>query len=159
MSLTTRVSAFFLLALAVVLAGFSGTLYLLARTYLVRQLDERLQRALDTLEASVDIEPGGLEWEPADRKMELGVDTGITAVRWAVRDGRARPRRPLGERSPREAAGRRVPRRVVAIALAARPDGRDGLRRLAGLAPGGTSAPARRPPASGPRPSRRRAGI
>ena len=91
MSLTTRLSAFLLIALAVVLSGFSGALYLLANTYLTRQLDERLQRALDTLEASVDIEPGGLEWEPADRKMELGVDTGISAVRWAVRDGRGVP--------------------------------------------------------------------
>ena len=43
MSLATRLSAFFLVALALVLAGFSGTLYLLARTYLVGQLDERLQ--------------------------------------------------------------------------------------------------------------------
>ena len=42
--------------------------------------------ALDTLEASVDIEPGGLEWEPADRRMTLGVDLAPTAVRWAVRD-------------------------------------------------------------------------
>ena len=32
MSLATRLSAFFLVALALVLAGFSGTLYLLART-------------------------------------------------------------------------------------------------------------------------------
>jgi two-component system, OmpR family, sensor kinase len=87
MSLTTRVSAFFLIALAVVLAGFSGTLFLLARNYLVRQLDERLVNALDTLEASVDIEPGGLEWEPADRRMTLGVDRGPNAVRWVVRDG------------------------------------------------------------------------
>ena len=91
MSLTTRVSAFFLIALAVVLASFSGALYLLARTYLVRQLDERLQLSLDTLEAAVDIEPGGLEWEPADRKMELGVDAGINAVRWMVRDGGGGP--------------------------------------------------------------------
>ena len=45
MSLATRLSAFFLIALAVVLAGFSGTLYLLARNYLVRELDERLQSA------------------------------------------------------------------------------------------------------------------
>lgn len=87
MRLTTRLSAFFLIALAVVLAGFSSALYLLARTYLVRQLDERLVNALDTLEAAVDIEPGGLEWEPADRRMTLGVDQGPTAVRWAVRDG------------------------------------------------------------------------
>ena len=88
MSLATRLSAFFLVALAVVLAGFSATLYVLARTYLVGQLDERLQHALETLEASVDIEPGGLEWEPADRQMTLGVEPGPSAVRWAVRDGR-----------------------------------------------------------------------
>jgi two-component system, OmpR family, sensor kinase len=87
MSLATRLSAFFLIAMAVVLAGFSGTLYVLARSYLVGQLDERLQNALDTLEASVDIEPAGLEWEPADRRLTLGVDRGPTAVRWAVRDG------------------------------------------------------------------------
>jgi signal transduction histidine kinase len=88
MSLATRLSTFFLAALGLVLVGFSGTLYLIAETYLVGQLDERLQYALDTLEASVDIEPGGLEWEPADRQMMLGVETGPAAVRWAVRDGR-----------------------------------------------------------------------
>jgi two-component system, OmpR family, sensor kinase len=91
MSLATRVSAFFLASLALVLAGFSVTLYLLARTYLVGQLDERLQLALDTLEAAVDIEPGGLEWEPADRRMTLGVEPGEGAVRWAVRDGNGAP--------------------------------------------------------------------
>ncbi|MGP0063227.1 MAG: histidine kinase, partial [Isosphaeraceae bacterium] len=91
MSLATRLSAFFLVALALVLAGFSGTLYVLARTYLVRELDERLLRSLDTLEASVDIEPGGLEWEPVDRQMTLGVDRGVNAVRWALRDGRGVP--------------------------------------------------------------------
>src|ERR1700723_1831664 len=88
MSLATRLSAFFLIALALGQTGFSASLYPLARTYLVRQLDERLLNALDTLEASVDIEPGGLEWEPADRRMTLGVDHAPTAVRWAVRDGR-----------------------------------------------------------------------
>ena len=98
MSLATRLSAFFLIAMAVVLAGFSATLYLLARNHLVRQLDERLMNALDTLEASVDIEPGGLEWEPADRRMTLGVDQGPTAVRWAVRDGQGRAGGPIGQR-------------------------------------------------------------
>jgi signal transduction histidine kinase len=88
MSLATRLSAFFLIALAVVLAGFSVALFMLARSHLVRELDERLQNGLDTLEASVDIEPGGLEWEPADRRMTLGVDHVATAVRWAVRDDR-----------------------------------------------------------------------
>jgi len=88
MSLSTRLSAFFLASLALVLVGFSGTLYVLARSYLVGQLDDRLQRALDTLEAAVDIEPGGLEWEPADRLIAVGVDQGASALRWAVRDDR-----------------------------------------------------------------------
>ena len=87
MSLATRLSAFFLIALAVVLSGFSGALYVLARNHLVRELDDRLESGLDTLEASVDIEPGGLEWEPADRRMTLGVDHASTALRWAVGDG------------------------------------------------------------------------
>ncbi len=87
MSLATRLCAFFLAALAVVLLGFSATLFLAARIYLTGELDERLDRALDTLEASVDIEPGGLEWEPADRRMVLGVNRADTAVRWVVRDG------------------------------------------------------------------------
>ncbi len=88
MSLATRLSAFFLIALALVLTGFSGSLYLLAREYLHLQLDERLQQALDTLEASVDIEPGGLEWEPSDRRMMLGLEPGEAAVRWGVRDSK-----------------------------------------------------------------------
>ena len=56
MRLSTRFSAYFLTALGLVLVGFSGTLYLLARHHLRRELEERLVRALDTLEASVDIE-------------------------------------------------------------------------------------------------------
>lgn len=87
MRLVTRFSAFFLTALALVLAGFSGTVYLVARNHLSRALDERLERALDTLEASVDIEPGGLEWEPTDRRITFGLDLGPDEVRWAVRDG------------------------------------------------------------------------
>ena len=42
MSLATRVSGFFLAALALVLGGFSVTLYLLARSHFQRDLDERL---------------------------------------------------------------------------------------------------------------------
>ena len=90
MRLVTRFSAFFLTALALVLAGFSGTVYLVARSHLYRELDERLERALDTLEASVDIEPGGLEWEPTDRRIALGLDLGPGEVRWAVRDDQGR---------------------------------------------------------------------
>jgi two-component system, OmpR family, sensor kinase len=88
MSLADRISAFFLAALAVVLLAFSGALYGLARAYLVRQLDQRLETALDTLEAAVDVEPDGLEWEPNDRRITLGVDPGTDQVRWSIRDVR-----------------------------------------------------------------------
>jgi two-component system, OmpR family, sensor kinase len=116
MSLATRLSAFFLIALALVLVGFSGALYVLARSYLVGQLDERLQSALDTLEASVDIEPGGLEWEPADRQMTLGVETGPGAVCWVVRDDRGA----LVDRSA-NAAPARFPRDWMPAAWPAKP--------------------------------------
>lgn len=86
MSLATRISASLLISLVLVLVGFSGTLYLLAQSYLARQIDDRLSQALDVLEASIDIEPGGLEWEPTDRQLTLGVDRSNEAVRWAVRD-------------------------------------------------------------------------
>ncbi len=69
------------------LLGFSLTLYVLARVYLFGQLDERLEHAIETLEAAVDIEPGGLEWEPADRLISLGLERSPGAVRWAVRRG------------------------------------------------------------------------
>jgi heavy metal sensor kinase len=85
-SLATRLSAFFLAALAVVLLGFSGTLYLLARNYLLRRMEERLESALDTLAAAAEQEPDGLEWEPHDRDLALGRGPGADQVRWEVRD-------------------------------------------------------------------------
>ena len=84
MSLTTRVSAFFLMALGLTLFGFSVLLYAMADHHLDRQLDERLEAALGTLEAAVDVEPGGLEWEPQERRLTLGLEPGVEQVRWSV---------------------------------------------------------------------------
>jgi heavy metal sensor kinase len=84
MTLTTRLSMFFLGALALVLAGFSTTLYLLAQTYLNRQVEERLDAALDTLVAAVEAEPDGLNWEPRERYLTLGQENHPEAVRWLV---------------------------------------------------------------------------
>lgn len=115
MSLSTRLSVFFLAALAVVLLGFSGTLFGLSRTYLTRQMDERLEKALDTLEASVDVETGGLEWEPEDRRLTIGLDAGIDEVRWAVQDDAGRPvdvsQNAEGSGFPPRAAGGVLPAR------------------------------------------------
>jgi len=91
LSLAGRLSAFFLVALAAVLIGFSAALYLLARTYLHRQVDARLAAALDTLAAAAEVEPGGVSWEPEERRLTLGTDPGEDQVRWLIRDeaGRA----------------------------------------------------------------------
>lgn len=90
MSLATRLSAFFLGTLALVLAGFAITLYLLASAYLYHQTDERLSTALDTLAAAVELEVDGLEWEPALRHLTLGRGTGPDEVRWELHDGEGR---------------------------------------------------------------------
>jgi two-component system, OmpR family, sensor kinase len=86
-SLTNRLSLFFLAALALVLAGFSVSLYLVARTHLERQLTERLAAAVDTLTAAAELEPDGIDWEPQQRRLTLGQEGGPDQVRWLVRDG------------------------------------------------------------------------
>ena len=81
MSLASRLSWFFLAALALVLAGFSATLYALAHSHLHRQQSERLQAALNTLVAAAEIESGAVEWEPRQRLLD------VSPVLWEVADG------------------------------------------------------------------------
>jgi heavy metal sensor kinase len=71
MTLATRLSLFFLAALAVVLVGFSASLYYLASTHLHHQLDERLNAVLNTLAAAAEREDDGLEFKTGDRFWSL----------------------------------------------------------------------------------------
>ena len=82
MTLATRLSLFFLAALAVVLVGFSATLYGLASSHLHRHLDERLGSVVNTPAAAAEQEDDGLEWKTTDRFWDL--DGG--PVSWAVLD-------------------------------------------------------------------------
>ena len=68
MTLTARLTVFFLGTLGAVLAAFSGALYLLARSHLHGQLHDRAAGALATLTATGEVEPNGVEWEPRERK-------------------------------------------------------------------------------------------
>ncbi len=87
MSLTTRLSAFFLLALAVVLASFSAVLLVLASLYLDRQVETQAASSLDILTSAAEVgDDGSVEWEPNDRMMTLGRDAGPDGVRWTVTD-------------------------------------------------------------------------
>jgi signal transduction histidine kinase len=86
-SLTTRLTAFTLGALALVLAGFSATLFLMTQSGLSRQADDRLDAALSTLQAAVEFHDDGFEWEPNERLVALGQEPGADEVRWAVHEG------------------------------------------------------------------------
>src|SRR5262249_1344770 len=84
LTLTNRLLLFFLATLAVVLVGFSLTLYLLARTYLRRQADERLEAALNTLVAAVEVTTEGVESQPAPRVRRVGQGPLGAQAEWLV---------------------------------------------------------------------------
>jgi signal transduction histidine kinase len=81
----------FLAALALALAGFSIGLYLMARAYLHRQVNERVEAALATLAATCELESDGLDWEPIDHHLRLGQESGVEQIRWEVRDEEGQP--------------------------------------------------------------------
>jgi signal transduction histidine kinase len=90
MRLSTRLSIFFLATVAVILAGFSAMLYAVASEYLHRQADERLEAALNTLEAAAEFSDGGLEWEPEERSLSFGRRTAEGGFQWVVCDAQGR---------------------------------------------------------------------
>jgi heavy metal sensor kinase len=90
MSLATRLSGFFLGALALVLAGFSVTLYLLAGAHFQRDTDEWMTLGLDSLLRSVSIDSDEVEWRPGARPTIPGEHPQDDPVRWAVYDDRGR---------------------------------------------------------------------
>src|SRR5262249_41335178 len=90
MSLAARLSTFFLVALALVLGGFSVSLFLLARAYLHRQAEQRLQAAVDALAAASEADDGVVEWEPLDHPLLPGRDASAEQVRWTAHDDTGR---------------------------------------------------------------------
>ncbi|HJZ91190.1 MAG TPA: histidine kinase dimerization/phospho-acceptor domain-containing protein, partial [Gemmataceae bacterium] len=93
MTLTTRVSAFFLGWLGLSLAGFAVAVYMVARADLHRRVDDRLQGTLDALVVAADVEPAGIEWEAHERTVPRA--DGPNAVVWLV----AAPGGPVVDRS------------------------------------------------------------
>ena len=88
MSLTRRFSALCLTVLGVELLVFSTAVYVSAQTYLDRQVLERVRAALAVLAAAAEIHPKGVEWEPEERDLPLGQETGADRLRWLVFDDR-----------------------------------------------------------------------
>jgi signal transduction histidine kinase len=96
MTLVNRVSAFFLIALAVALISYSAVFYYLMRDYLYEQFDEELRSALHILAASVEIETDDVKWHPAEHGIDLKQQT-LHDVVWIVCDERNQ----VIDRSPR----------------------------------------------------------
>jgi signal transduction histidine kinase len=96
MTLVSRVSAFFLVALAVALASYSAVFYYLMRDYLYERFDEELHSALHILSASVEIEKDDAKWHPAEHGIDLKQRT-LSDVLWIVTDERNQ----VIDRSPR----------------------------------------------------------
>ena len=90
MSLTGRFSTLFQALLAFVLLGSSAALYVTARVYLDRQVRDRLTAALAVLTATAEVHPRGVEWEPQERVLPLGQETGPDRLRWMVFDDQGR---------------------------------------------------------------------
>jgi heavy metal sensor kinase len=89
-TLTTRLSLFFLGMLALVLVGFSGALYVVAHHHLHRQTEERLDAALGTLLVAAEVGPDGVEWEPQGRQLAVGPRGLEDSLIWLVHDDRGR---------------------------------------------------------------------
>ena len=90
MSLTGRFSALVLSTVGLVLVGFSTALYVSAWVYLDRQVNDRLAAALAVLAAAAEVHPDGVEWEPRERVLTLGQESGADRLRWMVFDDRGR---------------------------------------------------------------------
>jgi signal transduction histidine kinase len=110
MTLTTRLLLFYLGSLIVLLGGFSATLYLVAEDHLQKQSNERLESALNTLIAGIEVTPDGVEWEPNERTLRIAHGTAQDQVAWLVTDGEgrvvARSEQPESDDLLSEAAGR-----------------------------------------------------
>ena len=89
MALATRLSLFFLVTLAVVLAGFSAALFFLASSYLHRQMNDRLEATLNLLASDAEEDRDGLEWEPHEHLVAVGAERG-DRVQWLVSDAQAK---------------------------------------------------------------------
>ncbi len=85
MTLTDRLTLFFLSALALVLTAFPLTLYTLARSHLLNRVNERATSTVDTLFSIAEVEPDGLEWDLKQRKLLLRSKHG-TPPAWTVYD-------------------------------------------------------------------------
>lgn len=84
MSLTTRVSAFFLVALAIILAAYSLVFYSVTRKYIDSQFNDELRSVLGSLIAAVEVEPTEVKWQPLEHSIDFGIHQEFGEIQWVV---------------------------------------------------------------------------
>ncbi len=90
MTITTRLTTFFLMAMATVLIGFSLSMYLITHDALYEDAEEHLFSAMQTLVAAAQIRPDGVE-EPPEWRVSVGGEGLLdTQIEWSVRNGQGR---------------------------------------------------------------------
>ena len=86
MSLTNRLTILFLAMLAVVVGGFSSTLYFLARYHLRQQASQQLAAASNVIGLVAETGPDGVEWEKGVTKSNLDPLLFEGRIAWVVVD-------------------------------------------------------------------------
>ncbi len=86
MTLVNRVSAFFLLAMAVMLLGYSALMYFVIRHHIYDQFDHDLLASLHSLVAAVEVEDDDVKWQPSDHTISLGDEIHSDEARWIIID-------------------------------------------------------------------------
>lgn len=90
MTLTNRLSLFFLAALAAVLALLCVAILAVASWYLHRQTVQALSSGVNTLAAAIEVVPEGVEWEPAERELKFERGPLGQEIAWSVVDDQGR---------------------------------------------------------------------
>ncbi len=84
MSLTNRVSIFFLAALGIILTVYSSVFYAVTRKHIVAQFDSELHGVLSSLIAAVEVEDTEVKWQPLEHSIDFGVNDEFGEVQWVV---------------------------------------------------------------------------
>ena len=75
MSLTSRVSVYFLAALAIVLLAYSLMFYLVASAHIEADFSSELRGVLNALVAAVEVEETEVKWQPLEHLINLNTNT------------------------------------------------------------------------------------
>ena len=84
MTLTTRISIFFLSALAIVLVVYSLVFYSAGREHIEYQFTGELQGVLNSLVAAAEVEQTEVKWQPLEHSVALGTNMEFGALEWMV---------------------------------------------------------------------------